>query len=304
MKPIEECTVGIVGMGLMGGAIAMALRNRGGVAQNNLLACDIDGNALAAAEAAGLIARSWKAGEGGAAGRVGEMLALCDVVFLCLSPAALVAFLDTWEGAFKPGALVTDIAGVKGSVAARAEKLRADIEFIPGHPMAGAEGGGFAAAARCDFRGKNYILTPLARNKPENLAFLKDVIHRMGFGRITEVDAAAHDRKIAFTSQLCHVLAAALIDCEADTSITRFGGGSFEDFTRIAMLNAPMWAELFTANHAALLERLDQFENSLDALKALIQNGETAELEQRLYRVRERRAQLESSSSKPTIASS
>jgi len=293
MLSIEECTVGVVGMGLMGGAIAMALRNRGGVAQNNLLACDIDGGALAAAEAAGLIARGWKAGEG-AASRVGEMLALCDVVFLCLTPAALLKFLDTWEGAFKTGALVTDIAGVKGSVAARAEKLRADIEFIPGHPMAGAEGGGFAAAARCDFRGKNYILTPLARNKPENLAFLKDIIHRMGFGRITETDAAAHDRKIAFTSQLCHVLAAALIDCEADTSITRFGGGSFEDFTRIAMLNAPMWAELFTANHQALLERVNQFENSLDEIKALIQNGETAKLEQRLFRVRERRSQLES----------
>jgi prephenate dehydrogenase len=298
MLSIEKCTVGIVGMGLMGGAIAMALRDRGGVAQSNLLACDIDSAALASAEAAGLIARGWKAGGG-----VGEMLALCDVVFLCLSPAALANFLDTWEGSFKPGALVTDIAGVKGSVAARAEKLRADIEFIPGHPMAGAEGGGFAAAARCDFRGKNYILTPLARNKPENLAFLKDLIHRMGFGRITETDAAAHDRKIAFTSQLCHVLAAALSDCEADTSITRFGGGSFEDFTRIAMLNAPMWAELFTANHAALLERVNQFEGSLDALKALIHNGQTAELEQRLFRVRERRAQLESSSSKPTIAS-
>ena len=290
MKPIEKCTVGIVGMGLMGGAIAMALRGRCGVAQSSLFACDIDPSPLASAQEAGLIARGWPATGGG------EMLALCDMVFLCLSPGALAAFLDTWEGSFKPGALVTDVAGVKGSVVARAEKLRADIEFIPGHPMAGAEGGGFAAAARCDFRGKNYILTPLARNKPENLDFLKNLIHRMGFGRITETEPAAHDRKIAFTSQLCHVLAAALIDCEADTSITRFGGGSFEDFTRIAMLNAPMWAELFTANHAALLERVNQFEGSLDEIKALIQNGRTAELEQRLFRVRERRSQLESSS--------
>ena len=286
MLSIEKCTVGIVGMGLMGGAIAMALRERCGVAQHNLFACDIDIDTLSTAGRAGLIARGWAAD-------AGEMLALCDVVFLCLSPAALVAFLDKWEGSFKPGALVTDIAGVKGSVAARAEKLRADIEFIPGHPMAGAEGGGFSAAARCNFRGKNYILTPLARNKPENLAFLKDLIHRMGFGRITETDPAAHDRQIAFTSQLCHVLAAALIDCEADASIARFGGGSFEDFTRIAMLNAPMWAELFTANRAALLERVSQFEGSLDEIKALIQNGATAELEQRLFRVRERRAKLE-----------
>jgi len=290
MRNIEECAIGIVGLGLMGGAVAMALRNRCGVAQSNLFACDIDGNVLAQAKEAGLIARGW------AGDSAGEMLAQCDVVFLCLSPGALLALLDTWEGSFKPGALITDIAGVKGRVAARAEKLRADIEFIPGHPMAGAEGGGFAAAARCDFRGKNYILTPLTRNKPENLAFLKDLVHRMGFGRITETDAAAHDRKIAFTSQLCHVLAAALIDCEPDTAIARFGGGSFEDFTRIAMLNAPMWSELFTANAETLLERINQFEASLDAIKALIQNGQTVELEQCLRRVRDRRARLESSS--------
>jgi prephenate dehydrogenase len=288
MKPIEESTIGIVGMGLMGGAFAMALRNRCGVAQNNLLACDIDGNALTLAKEAGLISQG-----GGAPNAAGEMLARCDMVFLCLGPAALLKFLDEWEHSFKAGALVTDIAGVKGSIAARAEKIRADIEFIPGHPMAGAEGGGFAAAARCNFQGKNYILTPLARNKPENLRFLKDLIHRMGFGRITETSPADHDRNIAFTSQLCHVIAASLIDCEADMGITRFGGGSFEDLTRIAMFNAPLWTELFTTNREALLKRIDQFEDSLDALKSFIRDGKTAEMEERLARVRERRKALD-----------
>jgi len=274
----------------MGGALALSLRNRVGIAQEKIFACDINPEPLALAKEAGLIAQGWPASD------AGDMLAQCDMVFLCLSPGALLAFLDTWEGFFKPGALVTDIAGVKGRVAARAEKIRADIEFIPGHPMAGAEGGGFAAAPRCNFNGKNYILTPLARNKPENLTFLKDLIHRMGFGRITETDPAAHDRKIAFTSQLCHVLAAALIDCEPDTAIARFGGGSFEDFTRIAILNAPMWAELFIANAEILLERVNQFESCLDAIKDLIQTGQTAELEQTLLRVRDRRSRLESSS--------
>ena len=289
MKPVEECTIGIVGMGLMGGAIAMALRGRCGVAQSKLLACDTNGNSLSLAEKAGLIAKGW------AGSRVGEMLAACDLVFLCLGPAALLRFLDTWEGSFKPGALVTDIAGIKEGIAVRAEKFRSDVDFIPGHPMAGAEGGGFAAAIRCNFHGKNYILTPLARNKPENMRFLNDLFHRMGFGRVTEIDAATHDRKIAYTSQLCHIIAAAIIDCETDTAIARFGGGSFEDFTRIAMFNAPMWAELFTSNREALLDRIQQFESSLDALKTLIQNGQTAELEQCLLRVRDRRSELESS---------
>jgi prephenate dehydrogenase len=196
-------------------------------------------------------------------------------------------------GAFKGGALITDIAGIKGNIVEAAEKnLRADLDFIPGHPMAGSEQGGFANAAKCDFRGKNYILTPLARNKPENLAYLKDLIYRMGFGRITETSAAEHDRKIAFTSQLCHVIAAALIDCEADREITRFGGGSFEDLTRIAMLNAPMWTELFLENKDCLLDRIRQFEGSLDALKELISSGAAEELQDRLAAVRDRRAAM------------
>jgi prephenate dehydrogenase len=286
VKPIEECTIGIVGMGLMGGAFAMALRNRCGVAQDNLLAYDIDANALAMAKEAGLIAKGWTSVG------AGEMLAVCDLVFLCLGPASLLGFLDTWEHSFKPGALVSDIAGIKTGIVARAKKVRADIDFIPGHPMAGAEGGGFTAASRCEFRGKNYILTPLARNKPENLGFLKDLIHRMGFGSITETSAAGHDRNIAFTSQLCHVIAAALIDCEADTAITRFGGGSFEDLTRIAVFNAPMWTELFIANRELLIDRIGQFESSLDIFKSLIREGKSPELEQLLGEVRERRAAM------------
>ena len=114
----------------------------------------------------------------------------------------------------------------------------------------------------------------------------------MGFGRVTEASAAGHDRKIAFTSQLCHVIAAALIDCEADTAITRFGGGSFEDLTRIAMLNAPMWTELFRENREELLKRIAQFEGSLDDLKALISGDDGPALEQRLALVRDRRAAM------------
>jgi prephenate dehydrogenase len=158
--------------------------------------------------------------------------------------------------------------------------------------MAGAERGGFANAEHCDFRGKNYILTPLARNRPENLEYLRDLIYRMGFGRITETSAAEHDRKIAFTSQLCHVIAAALIDCEGDREITRFGGGSFEDLTRIAMLNAPMWTELFLENKDCLLDRIRQFEGSLDALKELISAGAADKLQARLNAVRDRRTAM------------
>jgi len=286
VRPVHECTIGIVGLGLMGGAIALALRNNCGVEQGRLLACDRDGETLLAARDKGLIA------EGFEAGRAGEMLPRCDIVFLCLNPSSILRFLEQWEGAFRPGCLITDIAGTKGSIAAAAQSLREDVDFIPGHPMAGAEKGGFANAALCSFQGKNYILTPLERSRPENLEYMRELVRRMGFSRITEVTPAEHDRKIAFTSQLCHVIASALIDCESDTAITRFGGGSFEDLTRIAMLNAPMWTEIFIENRQSLLERIQQFERSLDDLKELIGSSDAARLEERLAQVRDRRTAM------------
>jgi prephenate dehydrogenase len=258
-----------------------------------LVALDADGATLEAAKAEGVIDEGWVNTEAGG-GSAAAMLGQCDLVFLCLNPAALLRFLEEWMGAFRPGALITDIAGVKGRIVADVEKtLRPDLDFIPGHPMAGSEKGGYAQARRCSFHGKNYILTPLKRNKRENLEFLRALIRRMGFGRITETTALEHDRNIAFTSQLCHVIAAALIDCEADRDIARFGGGSFEDLTRIAMLNAPMWTALFLENKTELLRRIDQFAGSLNELRALIAEGRGEALERRLEAVRERRSAMQ-----------
>jgi prephenate dehydrogenase len=170
--------------------------------------------------------------------------------------------------------------------------LRDDLDFIPGHPMAGSEKGGYLHAKYCTFHGKNYILTPLTKNTPEHLDFLKTLIRRMGFSRITETSAEDHDRKIAFTSQLSHVIAAALIDCESDSEITRFGGGSFEDLTRIALLNVPMWTELFLENKDELLQRINQFQQSLDKLKGLITTQQRERLEENLRLVRKRRSAM------------
>jgi prephenate dehydrogenase len=286
MKAIEDSTVGILGLGLMGGALAMALRNNAVLGpRGRILAHDIDTETLDAARAGGLIDGGFSSPR--------EMLGRCDVVFLCLNPSTLLRFMAEHMALFRPGALITDIAGIKGNIAAAMERdLREDLDFIPGHPMAGSEKGGFAHAGSCNFQGKNYILTPLKRNKPENLEFLATLIYRLGFGRITCTTAEEHDRKIAFTSQLCHVIAAALIDCESDTAITRFGGGSFEDLTRIAMLNAPMWTELFLENRKELLERIEQFEGSLDKLKNLISAGGQEELLAALGTVRERRTAM------------
>ena len=109
MKPVEECTIGIVGLGLMGGAIAMALRKCGAASAGRLLACDKNEETLIAALAQGLIDEGFSSPN--------EMLGRCDIVFLCLNPSTLIRFLEQWMAAFRPGALITDIAGIKGNIA-------------------------------------------------------------------------------------------------------------------------------------------------------------------------------------------
>lgn len=282
MKAAEDCKVGIVGLGLMGGAFAMALKNCGAVRVENIYAFDTNEEVLR------------EALKTNTAGKVfsspGEMIPLCDLVFLCINPSAVLEFMDKWMDRFAPGTLITDIAGTKQNIAAAMEKtLRGDLDFIPGHPMAGSEKAGFSCARFCDFNGRNYILTPLERSRSENVGFLTGLIRRMGFARVTVTTAKEHDSKIAFTSQLCHVIAAALVDCENDLRITRYGGGSFEDLTRIAMLNAPMWTELFIENKNELLERIDQFEDSLGKLKNFIRDGDRDTLCGTLSLIRDRR---------------
>jgi prephenate dehydrogenase len=288
---IEDCTFGFVGLGLMGGALAIALKKEKIIGEGqHIFAYDIDSSVLKQAEEYGVIDKGFD--------NPVSMLQQCDVVFICLNPKAEIAFMEKHMNDFLPRTLITDISGVKQKTLEKIEAiLRSDVDFIPGHPMAGREKGGFAEAAKCNFRGKNYILTPLKRNSPENLAFLKELIRRIGFTQITETTPADHDKKIAFTSQLCHVIAAALIDCESDQKITRFGGGSFEDLTRIAMLNAPMWTELFLDNRDELNACINRFSSSLNKLQKMINQDEKDELIETLIKVRERRIEMIDSSS-------
>jgi prephenate dehydrogenase len=215
---------------------------------------------------------------------------MCDVVFVCLYPTAAIEFLKTYRGSFKSGAIVTDISGVKTALLTELPHiLRDDVDFIPGHPMAGSEKEGYEHASGNIFEGRNYILMPLPSNTGGHLSFFKNLVTEIGFARIIETDCVTHDHKIAFTSQLCHVIASALVDSAEDTNITAFGGGSFEDLTRIAMINAPLWTELFLTNKKELLSHITAFEKSLAEMKRMLQNGEAEYLKKTLSGVREKR---------------
>ena len=290
MSRLCDLTYGIVGLGLMGGSLAKAIRGNvlgAPAAKGRILGYDINVASLEQAASQHIVDAVYDT-QG-----VDKMLAQCDVVYVCLYPHATVQFLKEHRAAFKSGAIISDISGVKALLFANlGDIVREDTDFIPGHPMAGSEREGFAYSSGDIFQNHNYILMPLEHTRPEKLALFRSLISAMGFTRIVETDAHVHDHKIAFTSQLCHVIASALVDSAEDTGVTAFGGGSFEDLTRIAMINAPLWAELFLANRDELLLHIDKFMHSLESLRGYIADGSSADIEAYLENVRTRRVAM------------
>ena len=286
MKKREDLNVGFIGLGLMGGALAMGMRKIG---FKRILAYDINETVIQQALKDRVIDDgAWESI------KLQKLLSQCNLIFICVRPMDALAFMALYMEDLKPGTLVTDITGVKEVIFKNLGiLLREDIDFIPGHPMAGSEKEGYHSADDSIFKNRNYILTPLPNNKPENIQFLKEIINDLGFNHIIETSCAIHDEKIAFTSQLCHVIASALVDCEDDLSITDFEGGSFGDLTRIAMINAPMWTELFMCNRENLMMQIEKFERSLDEIKKLIFEDEEFLLIERLKAVRKKRIAME-----------
>lgn len=299
MKELKTMNFAFVGLGLMGGSIAKAIKQNVG----KIFAMDVNEESLLKALNDKIIDERFSPLE------TDEMLEKADFVFICLYPKATLRFLLEHKEAFKPGSIVTDISGVKTLIAEKifgeenstSEKAtqngqssvwRDDVDFILGHPMAGNEKEGYSGSDGKVFEGRNYILMPQKSNKEKNLALMRELITKLGIKRIIETDYKTHDHKIAFTSQLCHVIASSLVDSAEDDKITAFGGGSYEDLTRIALINAPLWTELFLSNRKELLSMISSFEGSLSKIKNAIETENAAELNSILKSVREKRSEM------------
>ncbi|MBO4320457.1 MAG: prephenate dehydrogenase [Treponema sp.] len=287
MRRLDELTYGIVGLGIMGGSFAKSIRQNilsRSSSSGKIYACNRSTACLNLAMQEGITDKTFTSDQ------VEQMLCECDIVFVCLYPHATVDFLKQHRESFKSGSIITDISGVKGIFIDEGDSLvRDDVDFIIGHPMAGGEKEGYAASNAKYFINHNYILCPRKENKTENVLLFKNLIGEMGFSRITETSCDTHDWKIGFTSQLCHVIASALVQSADGPDITAFGGGSFEDLTRIAMINAPLWTELFISNKEKLVEHIENFENALSVLKKDIATSNGEGLKSYLEEVRAKR---------------
>ena len=263
--------IAIIGLGLIGGSMAMALR---GFENFEIVGVDSDPATLDFAAAHGVADRLTS--DGAAA------IAEADVVYLCLHPRGIVDFLSAHRGDFRPGSLVTDVCGIKTAVVDAAAVLPPEVDFIGGHPMAGKETSRIFHADGKLFRGAHYILTPRPGHRPEHLDLLRRIASYIGCRDVVETTTQKHDAIIAYTSQVMHIMAVAVCDDPDLFECRGFEGGSFRDCTRVAALDVPLWTQLFSMNAPALTKVIRNLEDNLRAYRQVLEAGDTAALTQKL----------------------
>ncbi len=248
----------IVGLGVIGGSFGMALKEAG---YEEVFGLDRSQETLNKALAMGIIRKGSCRGE--------ELLPQADLTILAIYPQDVKRFILENRDLFKPGSLITDVTGVKTPlVEALDHLLPADVDFVPGHPMAGREKKGIDFASAQVFKGANYLVTPIPGNKEENIRKITDLALSLGFKRVRRITPADHDEMIAFTSQLPHALAVALINSDQpDRETGQFIGDSYRDLTRIANINGELWSELFLENRQALLTAIENFDLELEKIR-------------------------------------
>lgn len=266
----------VIGLGLIGGSWALACRRSGGAAQ--VVGWDTDPDALAAAVAMGCIDR--------VAGSLAEALAGADLVVLAAPPRAVLAMAPAVAEHVESGALVTDTASTKREVVARYEEtLPGGAHFVGGHPMAGSERSGLAAARDDLFRGMPYALTPTPRTDQQAVDRLKAVVAGMG-ARPAVLSAADHDRKVAAVSHLPQLAVWALVraalgdqEGEGDDGPLQLAGSGWRDTVRLAGSPAAMWREVSLANADQIDYYLSRLAGEVATLRRLLAAGDEAGLE-------------------------
>lgn len=287
----KSLNIAIVGLGVIGGSFAWALKNQKNYSVT-LMGIDHASETLDQALAEGAIDYGELTNQ--------TILQQADVVIITLYPSAVSKFMETHRNDFKKGAIVTDVTGVKGDIIDQVSPyVSEDIDFIFGHPMAGKESQGFAYADGETFQGANYLITPTSSNNEKNIDFLKGLLQAIGFKRVSQVTPEQHDETIAFVSQICHILAVSLINSDDPNRETaNFVGDSYRELTRVAKINAPLWSELFLHNKKELLGVMEKFQEQFMLLTHAIEQEDEMSITALLEEATKRRIDLEQEDSK------
>lgn len=263
-------TVGILGLGLIGGSLARAYK----LAGHSVYVKNRDENMLAFAMLSGAVDGKLDA----------STINQCDLILLAIYPGGCADWLEANASAIRPDALVIDCCGIKEEVCRRCFPLAEQygFTFIGGHPMAGSHFSGFKYSRADLFQGAPMVLVPPIFDDMALLQCVKDALAPCGFGSYSVTTAADHDRMIAFTSQMPHILSNAFIKSPTALEHRGFSAGSYKDLTRVAWLNAGMWSELFLENRENLLTELDVYIENLTAYRKAIADRDSSTLFQLL----------------------
>jgi len=257
--------VGILGLGLIGGSLARAYSKAG----HSVYACEQDANILTFAQLSGAVK-----------GELNEdTIPCCDLILLAIFADGSAQWLESSAQLIAKNALVIDCCGIKKAICKRCFPLAEEygFTFMGGHPMAGSHNSGFKYSRSNLFQGAPMVLVPSRFDDPELLQRAVDALEPCKFGSFSVTTAEEHDRMIAFTSQMPHIVSNAYIKSPTALNHKGYSAGSYKDLTRVAWLNPHMWAELFMSNKENVLFELESYIKSLEAYKdAIIRNDEDA----------------------------
>ncbi|MEG6571196.1 prephenate dehydrogenase [[Clostridium] cellulosi] len=248
--------IGVAGLGLIGGSLAKAFKRAGFC----VAGFDIDKQTIDCARQEGAV---------DCADTQPDVLFDCDYIFVALYPDAIIDFVKKNAPNFKKGAVVVDCCGIKGHICESLynSDLEGSFTFIGGHPMAGTEYRGYSASFAELFKGASFILTPRPAESEEVIEKLSALIKTAGFERVVVTTPKHHDRMIAFTSQLPHILACAYVMSPSCPEHSGFSAGSYRDVSRVAHITPELWSQLFIDNKEELCCEIDIMINNMKKLR-------------------------------------
>ncbi len=280
MKLLNDRNIMIIGLGLMGGSYAKALKRL----DMHIMAIDTNPDTIEYALDNGIIDECFTLPDAEALGRA-------DIVIFALYPNVFKKWIADNQKYLKSGAIITDVTGVKSCIVYDIQAiLRDDVEFIAAHPMAGREVYGVQNSTEKMFRDANFLVVPTDKNTPEAIEWCKELGRLLGFINVSVLSPEEHDKMIGFVSQLTHCIAVALMTCSDSTHLADYTGDSFRDLTRIANINDDMWSELFLLNKEPLLADINRFIEEMQTMRSLLADEDREGLREKMRLSTHRRA--------------
>ncbi len=274
-------TVGILGLGLIGGSLARAFAKSG----HTVLACEKDDSILMFSQLADVCHGVLDA----------NTIGSCDLILLSVYAGGSADWLEENGKYVSANALVIDCCGIKTEICNRCFPIaqKYGFTFVGGHPMAGSHHSGFKYSRSNLFQGAPMVLVPPKYDDAELLQRCKDALAPCRFGSFSVTTAQEHDKMIAFTSQMPHLISNAFIKSPTALNHKGFSAGSYKDLTRVAWLNPQMWSELILSNRENMLVELDQYINALHKYRTAIENEDDVTLIALLDEGRKRKEEVD-----------